>query len=193
MTGAADSPTVLIVPGLRDHVEAHWQTVLASDLEAKDMPVRMVPPMGREDVDCVRRVAALEEAAQAIEGPLILVAHSAGCLTVAHWACRTRRPVRGALLAAPPDFEVELPEGYPSLAQLRAGGWLPVPRRPLPFHSIVATSRNDPLCRQWRANALGDAWDARIVDVGEVGHLNPASGYGRWPLARDFITDLAHH
>ena len=38
-----------------------------------------------------------------------------------------------------------MPDGYPTLEALRAGGWLPVPREPLPFPSIVAASRNDPL------------------------------------------------
>ena len=75
----------------------------------------------------------------------MIVAHSGGCIMVAHWALQTRRPVLGALLATPPDFERPMPEGYPTLAELRAGGWLPVPRGRLPFPSIVAASRNDPL------------------------------------------------
>ena len=36
-------PTVLIVPGLRDHVDAHWQTLLARDLEARQRKVATVP------------------------------------------------------------------------------------------------------------------------------------------------------
>jgi len=27
--------------------------------------------------------------------------------------------------------------------------------------------------------------------VGNVGHLNPASGYGEWPRAEEFIRELA--
>ena len=42
-------PTVLIVPGLRDAVEQHWQTLLAADLAARGRRVRTVPPMGRTD------------------------------------------------------------------------------------------------------------------------------------------------
>ena len=30
-----------------------------------------------------------------------------------------------------------------------------------------------------------------FVDLGEVGHLNPASGYGEWPCAVSFINELA--
>jgi predicted alpha/beta hydrolase family esterase len=180
-------PTVLIVPGLRDHVDAHWQTLLAKELPR----VRTVAPLGRERLDLLTHIKAIEREAQEIEGPMIVVAHSAGTIAVAHWAmCRTRR-VAGALLAVPPDFETPMPEGYPTIAQLREAGWLPVPRRPLPFASIVAASRNDPLAKFERVQELASQWDSTFVDLGEVGHLNPASGYGRWDRAREFIDQIA--
>jgi uncharacterized protein len=178
--------TVLIVPGLRDHVERHWQTLLARRLPR----ARSVPPMGREDLDCAARVRAIERYAQAIPGPLVIVAHSGGCITLAHWAQQTTRAVQGALLAVPPDFEEPMPEGYPTLASLAEGGWLPVPREPLPFPSIVAGSRNDPLAAFDRVAELAQGWGSQLVDLGEVGHLNPASGYGDWPRAESFIAQL---
>jgi predicted alpha/beta hydrolase family esterase len=180
-------PTVLIVPGLRDHVAEHWQTLLAAELPR----VHTVPPMGREDLDCGAKVAAIEREAQAVDGPLVIVAHSGGVIMVAHWARRTRRRVLGALLATPPDFEQPMPAGYPALEALRTGGWLPVPREPLPFRSIVAASRNDPLGRFVRVAELARQWGSTLVDLGEAGHLNPASGYGAWPRAHDFIEELA--
>jgi predicted alpha/beta hydrolase family esterase len=186
MTGNANAPTILIVPGLRDHVSSHWQTLLAARLPH----ARMVPPGGRENLDCRARVEAIEQEARAIEGPLLLVAHSGGVITLMHWLRRTRRPVAGALLATPPDFERPMPTGYPSLAALGEGGWLPVPREPLPFPSIVAASRNDPLGRFDRVAALAASWASRLVDLGEVGHLNPASGFGDWPAAERFIEEL---
>ncbi|MDN3922954.1 RBBP9/YdeN family alpha/beta hydrolase [Roseateles violae] len=179
--------TVLIVPGLRDAVPQHWQTLLAPKLER----VVTVPPMGREDLDCARRVAAIEAAARAIDGPIVVVAHSGGCIMLAHWAQQSRRPVHAALLATPPDFETPMPEGYPEIAALRAGGWLPVPREPLPFRSLVAASRNDPLGTYERIAALAADWGSELLDLGEVGHLNPASGYGDWPLASELIARLA--
>jgi predicted alpha/beta hydrolase family esterase len=189
MASVAADPTVLIVPGLRDHVEQHWQTLLAGRLPR----VREVPPMGREDLDCAARVEAIERAVAAIGGPVILVAHSGGVITVAHWAARSRaqRPIRGALLAVPPDFETPMPDGYPTKAALDAAGWLPVPRRPLPFPSIVAASRNDPLARFARVEQLARDWGSRLIDLGEVGHLNPASGFGEWPQAESLIRVLA--
>lgn len=184
---APDHPTVLIVPGLRDHVPQHWQTLLAPQLPR----VVTVPPMGREDLDCRARLDAIEQAARTAGGPLVVVAHSGGVVMVAHWARETRCDVRGALLAVPPDFEEPMPAGYPSLDDLRLGGWLPVPRDRLPFPSIVVASRNDPLARFDRVAQLARGWGSALVDLGEVGHLNPASGFGPWPLAHAFIEQLS--
>ena len=190
MAGAT-APTVLIVPGLRDHVDAHWQTLLALDLEAQRRQVKTVPPMGRNDLDCSTRVAAIERAAQAIGGPIVVVAHSGGCVMVAHWARQTQRPVHAALLATPPDFEQPMPEGYPTIEALQAGGWLPVPREQLPFPSVVAASRDDPLGRYERIEKLASDWGSLVVDLGLVGHLNPASGYGRWARAESLIDRIS--
>ena len=183
-------PCILIVPGLRDAVAQHWQSLLEARLRAAGRAVAAVHPMGREDLDCATRVAAIERTAQAVAAPLIVVAHSGGCIMLAHWARQTRRAVAGALLAAPPDFDTPMPDGYPTLAALHAGGWLPVPRERLGFRSIVAASRNDPLGRFERVAELARAWGSRLDDLGEVGHLNPASGFGPWPQAMSLIDEL---
>ena len=180
-------PTVLIVPGLRDHVEQHWQTILASEL----LHVAAVPPMGRDALSCLERVEAIEQAANRVQGPLVIVAHSGATIMIAHWAAMTRRKVLGALLATPPDFERPMPAGYPSVEQLTQHGWLPVPRKALPFPSIVAASRNDPLAAFDRVTELARNWGSTLVDLGEVGHLNPASGYGRWDRVHDLIAQVA--
>ena len=186
-----NQPTVLIVPGLRDHVEQHWQTLLEARLLDAERAVASVPPLGRADLDCAAKVEAIERVAQDISGPIVIVAHSGGCIMVAHWAKITRRAVHGALLAAPPEFDRTMPDGYPTLEQLQASGWLPVPRTRLPFSSIVGASRNDPLASFDGVAALAQAWGASLVDLGAVGHLNPASGYGEWPLAETFIEQLS--
>ena len=181
------SATVLIVPGLRDHVPEHWQTVLE-----RMLPNAMtVPRMQQEKLSCAAWVGLLDRTLSQIDGPVILAAHSAGCMIVAHWARWHGRAIKGALLATPPDFESPLPAGYPTQEVLQQNGWLPTPRAPLPFPSIVAASRNDPLGRIERVTAMAAAWGSRVVDVGEVGHLNPASGYGEWPRAEELIAELA--
>lgn len=178
--------TVLIVPGLRDHVPEHWQTRLASRLPR----VRSVAPMGRDNLDCRARVEAIEQEAARIDGPIILVAHSGGAIATVHWARVTRLAVRGALLAAPADFDRPLPEGYPTREALDRAGWLSIPREGLRFRSIVAASRNDPLAGYEHVAAFARSWGSKLIDLGEVGHLNPASGFGDWPQADALIQEL---
>ncbi len=78
--------TVLIVPGLRDESAEHWQSLLVSELQRVGRPVRSVKPLGRGNLDCALRVAQVQQEAAAANGPLIIVGHSGGALTVAHWA-----------------------------------------------------------------------------------------------------------
>jgi predicted alpha/beta hydrolase family esterase len=182
--------TLLIVPGLRDHVADHWQTLLTRKLASRRL-VYTVPPLGREDLSCTKRVDAIQEALQRIHGPVIVVAHSGGVMSFVHW---TRKyyclNIIGALLAAPADLEMPLPPGYPSFEYLRNNGWLPVPRAKLPFPSLVAVSSNDPLAEQSRVEQFANDWGSECVHVGAVGHLNPASGFGEWPQAEELIARL---
>jgi serine hydrolase len=178
--------TILFVPGLRDHVADHWQTLLAAELAGS----RTVPPLEHDKLSCAARVGALDEALAAIDGPVILAAHSAGVLIVAHWAQRRSRPIKGALLATPPDIDQPLPAGYPTYADLQSNGWLPVPADALPFPSVVAASSNDSLASLDRVTQLARGWAGRIVPLGAVGHLNPASGFGPWPGAMPLLEAL---
>lgn len=181
-------PVPLIVPGLRDHVAEHWQTLLA----ARVPRAHSLVPMGRENLSLKARIADLEATIAQLKAPVLLVAHSGGCVLVAHWARQTVQAhrVRGALLAAPPTFDRPLPPAYPQLEALDAAGWLPVPKDRLPFPSLVAASRNDALGEFDAVCQLARAWGSDIEDLGEVGHLNPASGFGPWPLAEALIQRL---
>lgn len=178
--------TVLFVPGLRDHVEDHWQTHAARALPGSVT----VAPIANNRLSREARVAALDAAINAIDGEVVVAAHSAGCLMVAHWAQRPTRAVKAALLATPADIERPLPPGYPTMKELETGGWLPVPRQPLPFPAIVAASHNDPLGAWERVAALGVNWGASIHDAGRVGHLNPPAGFGPWHKGEDMIRQL---
>ena len=169
--------TTLFVPGLRGHVADHWQTLMAERIPGSVT----VEPLTHNKLSRKARVAALEEALAGIEGDVLLVAHSAGVLTTVFWDWAPSRSIVGALLVAPADVETAMPEGYPTLDEIAGGGWLPIPRWPLSFPATVVASRNDPLAEFARTEALAMAWGARLHDAGDVGHLNPASGFGDWP------------
>ncbi|MGY4532300.1 putative alpha/beta hydrolase family esterase [Pseudomonas sp. TE3786] len=178
--------TVLIIPGLRDHVAEHWQTLLAARLPN----CRSVPPLETDKLSLAARVDAIQRELDAIDGPVVLVAHSAGVLMTVHWAARHSRPILGALLVTPPDLDSVWPAQYPSPQVLKDNGWSPLPRGRLPFPSIVAASSNDHLASLDAARAMASDWGASLVELGEVGHLNPASGYGEWPQAERLIQAL---
>lgn len=183
----AAPPTLLFVPGLRDHVEEHWQTIYARKVPGS----HTVPPLEADKLSRAARVDALEATLAEIIGPVVLVAHSAGVMITVHWAQKYKRPIRGALLAAPADLEAPLPEGYPTVEAITKNGWHPIPRVALPFPSIVAASTNDPLARLARVEQMAKDWGSRFVNVGPVGHLNPASGFGEWLQAEEFIRELS--
>jgi len=184
------APTFLIIPGLRDHVATHWQTLLAGELPK----AHIVAPLEYDKLSCAARVAAIDQALKDIAGPVVLVAHSAGCMMVAHWARQAApevvRRIRAALLVAPADLQTPMPEGYPGVDLLERSGWLPLPLAPLPFPSLVAASSNDPLARLARTRAFAGNWGSALVELGPQGHVNPASGHGHWPQAQELLRQL---
>src|SRR5215471_8498371 len=116
--GSDRAPTVLIVPGLRNDMPEHWQTLLRRKLP----DAQCVPRMQSDSPDrlsCAAWVAMLDRSLTQIHGPVVLVAHSAGVMIVARWAKTHRRPIHGALLATPADLESPMPEGYPTMATLQ--------------------------------------------------------------------------
>jgi predicted alpha/beta hydrolase family esterase len=117
--------------------------------------------------------------------PVVLVAHSLGCVLVAAWArfSRHAHKASGALLVALGD--VEQPGLAPALP-----GWAPILREPLPFPSLLVASRDDPYCSFERAAGLARDWGSRLVDAGARGHLNAESGLGDWPEGHALLQSL---
>jgi predicted alpha/beta hydrolase family esterase len=121
-----------------------------------------------------------------------VVAHSLGCLAVAHWAETAGKKttlVEGAFLVAPPW----LTDSDQCPAQL--ADFLPMPLRPLPFPSLFVASEDDPYLPIEIGARLASAWGSDFVDVGRQGHINVASGHGPWPtgegLLRGFLAQIA--
>jgi len=173
---------VLVVPGYCGSGPDHWQTLW----ERLDARCQRVQQSDWEHPELSSWLDALDASVAREPDPLVLAAHSLGCVLVAHWAARThlRERVLGALLVAPAD--VECPQSVPACLQ----GFAPVPLAPLPFPSIVVASRNDSYATFARSTQLAQAWGARLVDAGEAGHLNADSQLGTWPLGRSLLGEL---
>lgn len=166
-----------IIPGIGNSGEAHWQTQWE----------RLLPNTRRLSVadwdrpDLETWIAGLDRLVAGFNEPPLLVAHSLGCLLVAHWAGRA--PVTGALLVAPPD-----PNGPAFPAEAVSFG--PIPRRPLPFPAIIVASSNDPYGSIDHAAGLASAWGADLAPAGALGHINGASGLSEWQWGRQLLQRL---
>ena len=163
---------ILILPGYAGSEEEHWQARWAARLKTARIVAQ--DDWHRPDPEAWR--SRVVEAVQAATRPVILIAHSLGVVAAVEAAPRfPEGVVRGALLVAFPDIEAgaDLPESVRAFA--------PVPRDPLPFPSLLVASRTDPHCTYERAEDYAYAWGSALVDAGEAGHINIASGHGPWP------------
>lgn len=183
----ADFPTVLVLPGWQGSGAEHWQ----SRWERLDPRLVRVEQADWDEPRCADWVAALDRAVRAQPGPVLLAAHSLGCVTVAHWADQAAKAdqadqapatVLGALLVAPADIDNAR---IPALATFS-----PIPLLPLPFPSILVASSDDPYCTPERARLFAGGWGSRLVETGPLGHLNADSGLGDWPEGRALLTEL---
>ena len=172
---------VLVLPGLGNSGPDHWQ----SQWERRDPQCRRVLQDEWDNPDCADWVARLDAELAQQDAPVVLAAHSAACPLIAHWAAgaaaRALDAVQAALLVAPSD-----PAGpnYPK----GPTGFNPVPRRRLPFASIVVASTNDPFVALARAREYASCWGAALVvlEMPATSTWRAASAPGRkgsscWP------------
>jgi predicted alpha/beta hydrolase family esterase len=173
------STPVLILPGWQNSEPEHWQSLW----EAAHTEYARVP---QQEWDRPRRadwVETLDFTVEALPAPPVIVAHSLGCIAVAHWGHATQHPVRGALLVAPPDLDRS--DTPPDLVN-----FAPMPLQKLPFTTIVVASTNDPYCAIERAQQFAAAWSSRLVNVGPKGHINTGAGFGPWPEGERLLAEL---
>jgi predicted alpha/beta hydrolase family esterase len=61
---------------------------------------------------------------------------------------------------------------------------------PLPFPAVVVASANDPYVDFERARKFARSWNAQLVEVGDQGHINTASGHGEWREGRSLLARM---
>ena len=167
---------VVIVPGWRDSGPGHWQSLWAEGL---DGAVRVE----QDDWVSPRReswVRAIGDLILAQDAPVVVAAHSLGCIATAHLQPEVTARIAGALLVAPAD-----PERRAAL-----NDFAPVPYAKLPYRSVVVASSNDPFCPVRLAGAYARAWGSEFVRMQNAGHINVDSGHGDWPLGLALLQSL---
>ena len=174
------NPTILFVPGLGGSGPGHWQTLWECDIP----DARRVE---QADWNAPRRadwIRTLKDALDKTPGAVV-VAHSLGCILLAHVACEyPTLPIRAALLVAPADVESVGP------AREAVQGFGPIPMRRLPFPSTVVTSADDPYVTVERAAVFAAAWGSSLINIGRCGHINVEAGFGAWPDGRRMLDRL---
>jgi predicted alpha/beta hydrolase family esterase len=171
---------LIIVPGWGGSGPGHWQSFWERELpHARRIHVA--------DWDAPRLsnwLGVLDDAIRTTDAPPILIAHSLGCVTVAHWAASASRRVRGALLVAPADLDrASCPDALREFS--------PIPRDRLPFASHVIASDDDPYATAERARQMADDWGAQITVLHRAGHINVAAGFGPWREGHRWVDALA--
>lgn len=160
----------LVIPGLNGSGPGHWQRWWLAD--HSNASLLELEDWRNPHLDVW--LAALEAELASSAGS-ILVAHSLGAILVANLAGRPSADhVAGALLVAPSDLAA-VERLHPRQVQFGV-----MPQSELPFPSILVASRDDPYLKFARAQALADWWGSGLVDLGAAGHVNVASGFGRW-------------
>lgn len=170
--------SVLILPGIGGSGPRHWQSLW----EAAEPSFRRVEMPSWEQPELEAWLSALTSATELARSPVVIVAHSLGCLAVAHFAARGGR-FKAALLVAVPD-----PERPAFPAEARS--FAPVPLVPLGFPSCVVVSENDPYGCVPFAERCAKAWGSELSNMGPVGHINADSELGAWPAGRQLLASL---
>ena len=160
----------LIVPGLGNSGPEHWQTYFQNSapnffrIEQADW----------DTPNCEDWIKNMDAMATSFElSSVVLIGHSLGCSTIAHWAAKYKRNIKGAMLVAPSDLEAT---NY----TFPIKGFSPIPLDRLNFNSIVVASSNDIWVTLERAKFFAENWGSEFINMGDAGHINASSGHTNW-------------
>lgn len=161
---------MLIVPGLFGSGDGHWQRNWLTDVEGSHLVEQS--NWARPCLD--EWVERLE--AELSTGPAFIVAHSLGCHVAAALARRSSaRHVRGAPLVAPCDIGITRKLHPENMAAVYTSE-----TKRLPFPSVVVGSLNDIYMPFENLTEMIADWGSDVHILGQAGHVNIESGYGRW-------------
>lgn len=161
---------VVIVPGLHNSDENHWQSLWHAQLPG----ARRISLDDWSVADLNKWNAGLSQALQGLDHPAIVIAHSFGTLASARLAAQYREKIAGLFLVAPAD-----PDKF---------GIRPLlPQTALPVAAKIIASSNDPWLTEIKAAQLALQWQADYVRLRDVGHINSQSGLGAWPQGVELL------
>lgn len=172
LTSIDHPPRLVTLPGLHGSEPAHWQ----SWLETQFPDSVRVHQDDWDDPELHRWTHAAVSVFTRLDRPYLIAAHSFGCLTAVQALLSDFPNIVGALLVAPAS---------PSKFDIQS-----LNRRRLPVPSVVVASDSDPWMSALEARDLAQDWGSAFINLGDAGHINVASGYGPFALAKELTDTL---
>jgi predicted alpha/beta hydrolase family esterase len=155
---------VLIVPGLRNSDDRHWQSLWQARLpHSKRIQVE---DWNTPNLAAWRAAIAVE--LEKLDRPAVLIAHSFGTLASAAIAAEFPDKIAAILLVAPAD-----PDKFGIAQQL--------PQDFLPVAAHIIASSDDPWMTERKAAYWALLWGADYLRIKNLGHINSDSNLGLWP------------
>lgn len=171
-TSLNDQP-ILIVPGLRNSDEQHWQSLWQNHLpNSKRIHV---DDWSIPDLD--KWKAGIRAELDKLDKPAVIIAHSFGTLASASIAAEFPAKIAALFLVAPAD-----PDKF-RIAQRLPQASLRVPAK------IIASS-NDPWLTDSKAAYWALQWGTDFLRLKNVGHINSESNLGFWPEGIQLLQQL---
>ena len=174
-------PHLLIIPGLGDSGEKHWQSFWLQKFSSSTKVIQdnWDEPQLEEWLD------RLDENIQKLEEPTILVAHSLAVSLVMHWLSQNNsQNIVGAMLVAPAD--VDSPDHTPDFLR----HFSPIPTQTVPFPTLVVGTENDTYISLERAKELATYWGSDFINIGQKGHINSDSNLEYWEEGQNYLQQL---
>jgi predicted alpha/beta hydrolase family esterase len=160
---AVENLPVVIVPGLRNSDEKHWQSLWQSRLPGSQRI--HVEDWNTPNLAAWRK--GIIDILEKLQTPAVLIAHSFGTLASASLAAEFPDKIAALFLVAPAD-----PDKFGIADQL--------PQDFLPVTAKVIASSNDPWMTEANAAYWSLLWGADYLRIKNVGHINSQSNLGVW-------------
>ncbi|WP_331346278.1 alpha/beta hydrolase [Cellvibrio sp. UBA7661] len=165
--------SVIIVPGLRNSDEHHWQSLWQAQVPHS----KRIQLDNWETPDLDKWKAAIRTEVNNSDKPAIIIAHSFGTLASASIAAENPAQIAALFLVAPAD-----PDKF-QLAQH-------LPQQPLNVPGKIIASSNDPWLSESKAAYWALVWGTDFLRLKNVGHINSESHLGVWQEGADELQSL---
>ena len=174
----------VIVPGVGGSDYDHWQSWLQRQL----MCCSRVQQQDWNAPVLHQWVKNFVESVAAVEGTVQIVAHSFGCLTTV--AALDQHPelakkIKKLILVAPANPARFGDQGFARNSHNDYAAYFHQIKLKIPTEMII--SENDPWLSFEDAKKLAHSWQVRPRNIGAVGHINVASGFGPFPEIYDYM------